>query len=246
MPIGVFGKTDRAGLGDSFEARGDIDAVAHQVAVALLDHVAQMDADAEHDPAFGRHAGVALDEAVLHLDRAAHGVDHAAELDEAAVAGALHDAAMMHGDCGIDQVAAKPPQSRQRPLLVRSGEPAVADHVGDQDRRDLPGFRTWRTSAATTLAQSAVRAGLKCFWQPSLPKDRVGCRYPYRNSEIAPGYRAAPNRVAAASLPNKDTAGLGKQFAERAIELRRHSRRGGDRFTQRRYLDKNRMGGTSG
>ena len=40
----------------------------------------------------GRHARVALDHAVLHLDRAAHRVDHAAELDEAAVAGALDDA----------------------------------------------------------------------------------------------------------------------------------------------------------
>ena len=47
-----------------------------------------MDADAELDAALGRQAGVALDHAVLHLDGAAHGVDHAAELDEDAVAGA--------------------------------------------------------------------------------------------------------------------------------------------------------------
>jgi hypothetical protein len=35
-----------------------------------------MDADPEFDAALGRHAGVALDEAVLHLDRAAHGIDN--------------------------------------------------------------------------------------------------------------------------------------------------------------------------
>ena len=46
----------------------------------------------------GRHAGVALDHAVLHFDRASHRVDDAAKLDEAAVAGALDDAPMMHGD----------------------------------------------------------------------------------------------------------------------------------------------------
>ena len=65
-----------------FEPRGDIDAVAHQIAVALLDHVAEMNADAEFDALFGRQAAVALDHAVLHFDRAAHRVDHAAELDD--------------------------------------------------------------------------------------------------------------------------------------------------------------------
>src|ERR1700722_16165080 len=88
LTIGVLRKADRAGTCDPFEARRDIDAVAHQVAVAFLDHVAEMDAYAELDAALGRQPGVALDEAVLHLDGAAHGVDHAAELDEAAVPGA--------------------------------------------------------------------------------------------------------------------------------------------------------------
>ena len=140
LAIGVLGETDRAGLGDALEPRGDIDAVAHQVAVGLLDHVAEMDADAELDAAVVRHAGVALDHAVLHLDRAAHRVDHAAELDQRAVAGALDDAAVMDGDGRVDQVAAQRPQPRERALLVRAGEPAVADHVGGQDRGKLPGF----------------------------------------------------------------------------------------------------------
>ena len=82
LAIGVFGQADRARLGDAFQTRGDIDAVAHQVAVALLDDVAEMNADAELDAALGRQAGVALDHAVLHLDGAAHRVDHAAKLDE--------------------------------------------------------------------------------------------------------------------------------------------------------------------
>ena len=99
-----------------------------------------MNADAEFDAALGRHARVALDEAVLHLDRAAHRVDHAAKLDEAAVAGALDDAPVMGGDGGVDQIAAQPPKPRQRAILVRAGEPAVADHVRDQDRRDFAGF----------------------------------------------------------------------------------------------------------
>src|SRR5208283_5455800 len=94
LTIGVLGKTDRARLADALQSRGNVDAVAHEIAVALLDDVAQMNAHAELDAALRRQAGVALDEAVLHLDRAAHRVDHAAELDEAAVAGALDDAPM--------------------------------------------------------------------------------------------------------------------------------------------------------
>ena len=81
--VGRVRKTDAARLRDAFQSRGDIDAVAHQIAVALLDDIAEMDADAEFDAALGGQAGVALDHAVLHLDGAAHGVDHAAELDEA-------------------------------------------------------------------------------------------------------------------------------------------------------------------
>jgi hypothetical protein len=105
LAIGVLGQADRAWRGDAFETRGDIDAVAHQIAVGLLDHVAQMDADTELDPALRRHAGIALGHSVLHFDRAAHGVDHAAELDEAAVAGSLEDAPMVRVDGGVDQVA---------------------------------------------------------------------------------------------------------------------------------------------
>ena len=140
LTVGVFRKTDRARLANTFEARGDIDAVAHQIAVALFHHVAEMDADAELDAALGRHAGVAFGQAVLHLDGAAHGVDHAAELDQAAVAGALDDAAVVGGDGGVDQIATQAPETRERALLVGAGEPAVADDVRDQNRRELAGL----------------------------------------------------------------------------------------------------------
>jgi hypothetical protein len=45
---------------------------------------------------------VALDHAVLHLDGAAHRIHHAAELHECSVAGALNDAAAVHGGYGIN------------------------------------------------------------------------------------------------------------------------------------------------
>ena len=79
----MFRETDRAGLGDSFQARGYIDSVAHQVTVALLDHIANMNANPEFNTAIFRYAGVAVDHRVLNLDGAAHGIDHAAKLDRA-------------------------------------------------------------------------------------------------------------------------------------------------------------------
>ena len=88
----------------------------------------------------GRHAGVALDQAVLHFDRAAHSVDHAAELDDDAVAGALDDAAVMRGDGG----SMRSLRSARSRASVRSssapGEPAIAGDVGDQDRCEFPGL----------------------------------------------------------------------------------------------------------
>ncbi len=69
----------------------------------------------------GRHAGVAIDEAVLHLDGAAHGVDNAAELDKNAVSGALDDAPVMRGDGGVDHIAAQP---RSRDKVRSSSAPA--------------------------------------------------------------------------------------------------------------------------
>ena len=61
-----------------------------------------MNADAKFDALVERDARVALDHGVLHFECAAHRIDYAAELDHAAVAGALDDAAMVHGDCGIN------------------------------------------------------------------------------------------------------------------------------------------------
>jgi hypothetical protein len=100
-----------------------------QVAVALLYDVAKVNADPEFYAALGRHAGVTFYQAALHLDGAAHRVDHAAKLDEAAITGSLDDAPMMRGDGGVDQVAAQSPKARKRAILVGAGEPAVPDDV---------------------------------------------------------------------------------------------------------------------
>jgi hypothetical protein len=55
----LFREADRAG--DALQSRGDVDAVAHQIAVGVLDDIAKVDAYPEMDAALGRQAGVALD-----------------------------------------------------------------------------------------------------------------------------------------------------------------------------------------
>ena len=137
LTIGVLGETDRARRGDPLEPGGDIDAIAHQIAVGLLHDIAEMDADTKFNALLLREARIAINHAVLDFDGAAHGVDDAAELDERAVAGQLNGAAAMQSDGGIDEVAAQSPEPRKRPVLIGPGEPAVADHVCDQYGRDL-------------------------------------------------------------------------------------------------------------
>jgi hypothetical protein len=114
-----------------------------------------VDANTELYPPVLRHPSIALDQAILHLNRAADGVDDAAELDDCAVAGALDDAAVMRGDRGIDEIAAQPPDTRKRALFVGAGEPAVTDNIGNQNSRELTGFAH---CVALRLTTSTARA----------------------------------------------------------------------------------------
>src|SRR5260370_24121709 len=88
---------------------------------SLLDHVAEMNADAKLDATVGRDACVAFDHSALHFDGAAYGVDHAAKLDQRPVAGPLEHTSVVHGDGGVDHIAAYGAQPRQRSVLVRAG-----------------------------------------------------------------------------------------------------------------------------
>ena len=69
------------GSASAFQPRRDVDAVAEDV-VALDDDVADIDADAKLDAPVLGDVGVALGHAALHLDGAAHGIDHAGEFDQ--------------------------------------------------------------------------------------------------------------------------------------------------------------------
>ena len=126
---------DAADLGKALEARGDIDAVAEQVAVAL-DHVADGDADAKaHLPA-RRIRHVAGAQAFLDVDRAAHGFDRARKFGEHGIARGVENAAAAFGDevVGHLTIGREPPQ---RFLFVLGNQSGVAGNIGRKNRRDL-------------------------------------------------------------------------------------------------------------
>ena len=88
LPERILGDADAAGLGDGFEACGDVDAVAVDVPIldnhiAQLDnHVAQIDTDAVLDASVCRDIGIALADAAVHRQRAGDRLDDARELDQ--------------------------------------------------------------------------------------------------------------------------------------------------------------------
>ena len=115
----------------------------------------EMDADPKLDAALRRKASIALDHAVLHLNGAANGIYHATKFDDAPVAGALHDAPVMRGDGGIEQIAPQPAQPSQCPFLVGASKPAVSDHIRRKNGCEFPGLRhdtTLDVSQSSTIS----------------------------------------------------------------------------------------------
>ncbi len=125
------GDADAARLGQALQARGDVDAVAVDVA-AVLDDVAEVDADAEGDaPALGQR-GVARAELGLHGHRRGERVDDGVEARQHGVAGGVHHAPAVPGDGGVDDVEVGG-QGAVGGVLVLARQAAVAGDVGVED-----------------------------------------------------------------------------------------------------------------
>ena len=91
-----------------------------------------------------------------------------------AVTGPLDDAAVVKRYGRIDEVTAERPEARDRALLVGPGEPAVADDISDQDRRELSGLAHYVPLAAGNIAQLPVGQRLpreRDFWAQDLENE---------------------------------------------------------------------------
>ena len=142
-----IGDEHPAGIGQGFDPRGDVDAVAIEV-VALDDHVAEIDADAQFDAAVRRDTGVPLGHRLLHRDRAAHRIDDAGKFHQQAVAGGLDDAAVVLGDLRIEKLAAQRFEAFERAFLVRPHQPRIPRHIGGEDRGETAGLAHVASPAA--------------------------------------------------------------------------------------------------
>ena len=126
---------DAADFGEALQPGCDVDAIAQEVAVAL-DHVADRDADAKgHLPA-GRIGHVAGAQALLDIDRAAHGFDRARKFGEHGVASGIENAAAALGDEIVGHLTVGR-QPTQRLLFVLGNQSGVAGNIGRKNRRDL-------------------------------------------------------------------------------------------------------------
>jgi hypothetical protein len=101
--VNRIGDEHPAGIGERFDPGSDVDAVAIEV-VALDDHVAEIDADAQLDTAVSPDAGVALGHRLLHCDRAADRIDDAGKLYQQPVTGGLDDPALVLRGFELDQL----------------------------------------------------------------------------------------------------------------------------------------------
>ena len=129
------GNADAADFREAFETRGNIHAVAKQVAVTLHD-VADGNADAKaHVPA-GRISHVPGPQAFLDIDRATHRFDRAGKFGENRVARGIENAPAGLGDKIVSDgsIGRQPPQ---RFLFVLGNQPAVAGDIGGKNGCDF-------------------------------------------------------------------------------------------------------------
>ena len=130
----LLGDRHAARLGEALDARRDVDAVAEEV-VALDHHVAEIDADAELHR-LRRPAALPLASAMARCSSAAHSTALTALPNSTSSPSpiSLKMRPLMPGDERREHVPAALPHRGERARLVALHQPAVADHIGGEDR----------------------------------------------------------------------------------------------------------------
>lgn len=154
MIVRRAGNANAAWICQGLEAGRDVDAIAVEIPINLVDHITEIDADPEDDASLRWDIGLVLGNARLDGDRARDGIDDRAELHERTVAHQLDNTALMLGQQRIDHIPAQNLQGRQRPSLVMFDEAGIADDVSGQDRGQPP-LRSCSCHGCLSLRRSA-------------------------------------------------------------------------------------------
>ena len=124
--------SDTARFGERLYPRSYVDTVA--VEVAALNHdIAEVDADAQHEPPILGNILVGGIHGLLQLDGAGDRVRRAGELYQHAVSHHFDDSAMMRGDQWLSNFSATGLERSESAGLVHPHQAAVADHIGSKN-----------------------------------------------------------------------------------------------------------------
>jgi hypothetical protein len=137
LPESIFRYANAARLGDAFQSRRNVDAVAENITV-LDDDVADVNADADFNTPLGRDVFVTLRHSALCLYGTTRGINGAAEFNQESVAGAFDDAAIVFGDSRFEEFPTMGIEPRECPFLVRAHEPAVSSDIRRKNGSEPP------------------------------------------------------------------------------------------------------------
>jgi hypothetical protein len=122
---------NRTGLGERFEPRGDVYAIAEDI-VAIDDDVAEIDPNPQLETTLRRNGLIDRKCGALHLDGAAERVDHTRKIGQQAVARRADNPPSMSSDQGVDGMA-ELAKRFVRSRFILAHEPAEPDHIRVQD-----------------------------------------------------------------------------------------------------------------
>ncbi len=167
-----FGRdANPAGLGNRLEPRRNVDPFTVNVP-PLADHVTEVDADAQNDPAAFGQVLVRFRHLALQVGSAGNRVDRAAKLDKDTVAHDFDNAPSVRTDGRLHDRDPSFLQGSKSAPFVRFHEAAVANHVGHQHGGKAV-FHERKNPSARSLASAgaAIHVGVRGLKRPAVPQE---------------------------------------------------------------------------
>jgi hypothetical protein len=135
--MSIVRNADAARIRDPLQARGDIYAVAENIAV-VDDDVADMNPDPKFDTLGFGHANIAACHTALNLHGASDRIHRTGKFDEHPVASGLDDTAAVLRDLWVDKRLPARFKPGQRAFFICPHEAAISRYIRREDRGKTP------------------------------------------------------------------------------------------------------------